>query len=82
MHNSSLSLPSYGEKVERDRTGFLIHVAEIRALRNAKGHKEAVPFFGFVAAFQGYLHSTNLKLTSPQESDLIAQNERTALHRT
>lgn len=73
MHNSSLSPPSYGEKVERDRMGLLIHMAEIRALGNAKGHKEAVPFLGPVAAFQGYLHSDNLKLTSPQERDLIAQ---------
>ena len=53
MHNSSLSLPSYGEKEERDKTGLLIHVAEIRALRNEKGHKEAVPFLELVAAFQG-----------------------------
>ena len=53
MRNSSLSLPSYGEKEERDRMRLLINVAEIKALRNAKGHKETVPFFGFVAAFQG-----------------------------
>lgn len=52
MHNSSLSLPTYGEKEDRDRTRLLIHVAEIRALRNAKGHKEAVPFLGPVVAFQ------------------------------
>lgn len=53
MHNSSLSLPSYGEKVERDRTGLLIHVAEIRALGNAKGHKRSCALLGACCSFPG-----------------------------
>lgn len=48
MHNSSLSPPSYGEKVERDRTGLLIHVAEIRALGNAKGTTKLCPSWGLL----------------------------------